>query len=180
MRPTWSNRKKNMDGLTSNVIILDTNVILYLGNKYLSDPLGSYVKTYSANTLYYSEISVAEVFAGVVKSHSISPVERLSDFQVLHLYQEVLMLSGYLSAIYSSHSPSFQHISLADKIIAATAVLNNAHILTADVNDFPRPYFYEVSEECIMYRKKDKQYMTVFQILKPNHELISQRMNELL
>lgn len=71
-----------------------------------------------------------------------------------------------------------EDISLADKVITATSILSGSLVLTADVNDFPRPFFSEAEEKLIEYRKKNKTNMISLQILRPNIVYINQRFSE--
>lgn len=71
-------------------------------------------------------------------------------------------------------------VSNEDKIIAATTILSEAYILTANLNDFPRPAFKNRLEVKIDYKnKKDRPCLLVLQILEANGELIDKKLTEI-
>ena len=85
----------------------------------------------------------------------------------------ILYLAAQLQSLYHKEKIPYQHISLADRIIAATAIYTNSSILTADINDFPRPFFTEVEEKLFHYRHKNCTKLQVMQLLAPNYSLFT-------
>lgn len=88
------------------------------------------------------------------------------------------LTASWLSTIYKNEKVSNQQISLEDKIIDATAILTDSLIMTADINDYPRPFFTEAEEKLFFYRHKNKTCMRVIQLLKPNLPVMQQRFSE--
>lgn len=133
----------------SNTIIIDSNIIQYLGHKYLQMELDNYINTFVTKKILVaiSQITIAEVFSGLPEQKETETLLRLSKFSHIDIQKNILYVAAQLQTLYHKEKIPFQHISLADRIIAATAIYTNSSILTADINDFPRPFFTEVEEK---------------------------------
>ncbi len=70
-----------------------------------------------------------------------------------------------------------RNYSDGDIILAATAFINGACIITANINDFPRPYFNEASGSITMTSKKSKIIPT--QTLKPDINYLNRMIKKL-
>lgn len=67
-----------------------------------------------------------------------------------------------------------------DKIIAASALLSNSVILTANAVDFPAPFFKEVERQYITFAMKRERTRTiVVYLLQPQIEITEQRITEI-
>jgi predicted nucleic acid-binding protein len=128
------------------VVIVDTTVF---GNLLISKTtdktlniLIELTKTYS---LAISKVTIMEVLSKGTKD--INKITKLfKAFKTYDVSDEVLMYAGLL---YSSGIKG--HI---DSIIASTAFLNNASILTSNQKDFPEPLFTEFAYWHISYKDK--------------------------
>ena len=90
----------------------------------------------------------------------------------------VLIGAARLQNLYREENIPEGQINLADRVIAATSIITGSLVLTGDVNDYPRPFFKEMHEEKIFYKKKDTSCMQIVQLLAPNIDVITQRMIE--
>lgn len=175
------NIKKNNEVETKALeIILDTNILQYLSNKELKQDLQQFLNDFieKGYTLAISEISIFELLRNLSKSKEEVAVNQLNIFEKYQVTSTTLTVASQLSTIYSQNNISPQQISIPDLVIAATAVLTNTMILTSDINDFPRPFFSEILEMQIFYKKKSKTKLQVFQLLSPNLAVINAKFSE--
>lgn len=161
-------------------VILDTNIFNYSSNKFISTTLNSFLSLLinSGFVLAFSDISMCELLSGATVTQENDQLSVLNNFRRYLVDDNVLIGAARLQSFYKKENVPEGQIDLADKIIAATAIITGSLILTANVNDFPRPFFHEVHEERLMYRKKDSSCLQVVQLLSPNIELINQRLTE--
>lgn len=162
-------------------ILLDTCILQYLSNKQLGEQLIPYLVALQERKfiLAISEISIYELLSGSTIKQEQEGLAVLNLFKVYQIIQNVLIAASQLSTLYHCEEGLPDNaISPQDKFIAATSVLTGSLILTANVSDFPRPFFQEVEEKLIFYRKKDKTRMQVVQILRPNNVFIQTRFTD--
>jgi len=165
--------------LTQN-IILDTCILQYFSDRYISVGL----KTYLINLigkgfgLAISDISVLELLQGANASQETEGLNVLKLFNRYNLQERILVAAAQLSTLYSQDKIYNDGISMADRIIASTVILTGSLVLTADINDYPRPFFDEAEEKLITYRKKNKSNMIAVQLLRPDVIYINQRFSE--
>lgn len=161
-------------------ILLDTNILQYLANKHISEKLIPFITTLLDLNfeLALSEISICESLSGVTLDQEKRALDTLAMFQRYLVDQTILLGAARLQNIYKTEKIPDGKINLADRVIAATSIIGGFLILTADINDFPRPLFKEIHEEKIIYRKKNKSNLMVIQLLEPNIPLIKHRLNE--
>jgi hypothetical protein len=67
------------------------------------------------------------------------------------------------------------NIEMPDKIIAATALFSLSPILTADGNDYPRPFFFEHEVRKIDFLDRGKPKVLVLYSLSPEFDVIRKR-----
>ena len=156
-------------------IILDTNIFNYSSNKFISTALNGFLSLLTNNgfVLAFSDISICELLSGATISQEKAQLAVLNNVRRYLLDDNVLIGAARLQSFYKKENVPEGQIDLADRIIAATTIITGSLILTANVNDFPRPFFREVHEERLLYRKKDSSCMQVVQLLSPNIELIN-------
>lgn len=161
-------------------IILDTCLLQYIGDKNIAKNLIDYLSELEgANfNLAISNISVCELLSGTTQKQETDGLSILSLFKRYQVDDNVLVATSQLSTLYGREKIPNQDISIADKIIAATAILTGSLILTADVHDFPRPFFREAAEKLFYYSIKNKTRMRVVEVLAPNTVIINQRFSE--
>ena len=120
-------------------IILDTNIFVdHLRN---FPPAVKYVEALGVETVFFSAITEAELLAG---RHNNNPKKREKLLQLLLQWTKVpvtnpvAVLAGDFSRQYCMQIP--------DALIAATAVLNNAELITKNVKDFQKVEKLRVKE----------------------------------
>ena len=158
-------------------VILDTNILVYLNNKYINRSLKQHIDVIIKENLdlSISDITVTELLAKATKSKERQAYDWIKTLQLkrIEVTPLVLELTGYFSRIYIETKMPVAEKEIADKIIAATSFLEQTYILTADVNDFPRPFFLEYDHALIQYNK-DQTISTIFvALLRPNNPLIN-------
>jgi predicted nucleic acid-binding protein len=163
-------------------IILDTCIIQYLGNENIAPRLKNYLVDLAGRGFNFaiSEVTFAELLSNISLGKEIIGRKTLALFKRYFVGDRVLISSAQLSSLFKQvQIDNFEkikiqsdHISLADKIIGATAILSGSLILTANIQDFPNPYFFPVEEKQVIYKRKNKSNMLYLQILSPNTQLI--------
>jgi len=168
-------------------IILDTCILQYSNKKNIQNELSEYLQDLIERKfdLYISEISIAELLTNLTRENEDEGAKTISYFKKYTVEQNTLIASAQLSSIYNKvginnldiSKVDGGHINLSDKIIGATAILNGALILTANIQDFPNPYFIPVEEHLLIYRNKHGKSMLYLQLLSPNIMLINKVFN---
>lgn len=173
------NGKQRQKQSTQN-IILDTCILQYISDKKISAQLISYLASLIKKgfSLAISDISIQELLTNATIKQEKEGLALLSNFKNYQLESNILVSASQLSTLYNQGKIPNQNISIPDKIIASTAILSGSLIMTADVNDFPRPFFLEAEEKLFFYKHRNKTNMRVVQMLKPNMATIIQRFSE--
>jgi predicted nucleic acid-binding protein len=124
-------------------IILDTCILQYISNKKISGQLISYLASLVKKdfNLAISDISIQELLTNATIRQEKEGLALLSNFKNYQLESNILVSASQLSTLYNQRKIPNQNISVPDKIIASTAILSDSLIMTADINDFPRPFF---------------------------------------
>jgi len=161
-------------------ILLDTNIILYLGNICLADYLIGYLTEFAKRGfgLAISDVTINEALCNTTKIQEVKIIQTLNLFKTYQIAQNVLIASSRLSTLYKNENIPLSQISLSDKIIASTAILTGSLILTGDINDFPRPFFNESEQRLVQYQKRNKPQLLVLELLSPNYPVIVDRLNK--
>lgn len=169
-------------------IILDTCILQYFGNKHLAYKLKIYLIGLIGRRfdLAISEVTIAELLCNLSKKKEEEGRNTLLLFKRYPVENKVLVASAQLPSLFNQvQIDNFEkikiqtdHISLADRIIGATAVLTGSLILSTNIQDFPNPYFLPVEENQLIYKKKDKMSMLYLQLLSPNTKLIMNLFNK--
>lgn len=166
-------------------IILDTNILQYIGNKKIAPGLLVYLADLVNRGfgLAISEISCYELLSGTTIKQEQEGLNLLEKFVRYTVDIQVILAASQLSTLYF-HQRKLEdrevdrEISPQDKFIAATAILTNSLIITANINDFPRPFFQEAEEKPLLYKDNNKIRMLVVQLLRPNQTVTQQRFQE--
>ncbi len=112
-------------------LLLDTDVLVdYLRGR---EEAAAYLEAVS-ESLLISAISVAELYAGVREGDERRRLAQfLGAFAIIHLDAEIAQKGGIYRRDYGpSHG-----VGLADALIAATAVLHQAQLVTLNARHFP-------------------------------------------
>ncbi len=170
--------------IPQQVVILDTNILQYINNKKILAQLLSYLADLVKRGfgLTISEITYYELLSGTTTKQEEDGLSILNNFTRYVVDLRVLVAASQLSTLYHHQCKlegrTLHDISMQDKIIASTAILTGSLVLTANVNDFPRPFFQEAEEKPIFYNDRNKTQMLVLQLLRPNQIIIQQRFQE--
>ena len=152
--------------------LLDTCIAEYWMDEYMQPAISSQLTVWAGEVfeMAISEISYAELLDGAYRSKIDRVKELVGTYTQLEVSQRVLIGSAILSNVYRKKSQKTSGAGLQDKIIAATSFIYNLPIITADIHDFPHPFFTTRASETIVYTKKAKNhnhYITL-DILTPN------------
>ncbi len=153
-----------------NFLLLDSCIAEYLLDSYLSEPLSNQIELWNEEKLglSISEISFAELMNGANKP-KIKRVEELLDtFSCLEVTRRILSGSAIIANVYRKKYSQILGADMADRIISATSFVYNLPLLTANVRDFPHPFFTSYSSHNVEFRKKNKKHLLTIDILKPN------------
>lgn len=161
-------------------IIFDTNILQYSTSKHTTAPFIQYLSDVIGRGfgLAISEITIFELLSGATVKQERARFQTLSLFKRYKISEQVLVGAAQLATLYQRENILTQNISTADMIIAATAILTGSLVMTANVNDFPRPFFREAEERLINYRYKNRPRMIPVCLLSPNIPVISKRFGE--
>ncbi len=130
-----------MTEIKNSNLLIDSDIIIDhlrgIGN------LSDFLKNSAKNICYISVVSIAEIYS-LLYFNEIEVVERLfSQFKAVHVDPLIARLAGnYRMHFYQTHA-----LTLPDAIIASTAKIINAILLTKNIRHFPmediekiRPY----------------------------------------
>ncbi len=144
----------------SILLLVDTNILVYgLNPDYAADvahvfsdlEVMGYKSTISAYTTY-------EIYRGLARSKVATTKNLISQFEKpIELDLQALKIAAALTTCYRTHSATkdmADRYKEGDVILAATAIYTGMHILTANGNDFPRPFFVERQSMDIKNSKK--------------------------
>ncbi len=161
-------------------IILDTNILQYTGNKDIAVALITFLSELVQRgfKLAISDISIYESLCGTTISQEIEIIETLKLFPNYQITNDVLIASSRLSTLYKNEGVPISQVEIPDKIIASTAILNNSLVLTANVNDFPRPFFAEAEIRHVLFRKNSKDHLLSVMLLRPDLAVILDRFSK--
>ncbi|MFH1320372.1 MAG: type II toxin-antitoxin system VapC family toxin [Bacteroidota bacterium] len=115
----------------NQAVILDSNIIieLYKGNKRIRKRCESI----GEQSLYISEISVAEIYFGALNKKEVTLIQKhLDKFPWIPVNENISNIFTNLMIEYSlSHKPY-----IGDMLIAATAIYYDIHLYTLNIKDF--------------------------------------------
>ncbi len=163
------------DPLKAPDILLDSCVIQYIADKRIRNGLVPYLTDILKrnHTLALSEITVYELLQGAPITKEAELIDWIKVFKHYVVDLNVLVAAARLRTFYDMNKLPQAQISDGDKIIAATSTLTGSLVLTANGNDFPRPFFIEVEQRQVYYSSKNIQKMITLQLLAPNHVVLT-------
>lgn len=163
-------------------LLLDTNIIQYAGNKNkalsksVRERLLSLEK--SGYSIVISQYSVFENLQGLWGNKAEEATALLAKFEQKIVSKEVLVLASILGGLYGREN-DLKGISEGDKIIAATAMLTNALVLTRNHRDFPIPFFIQEEFFTLDYTDGNRKKLLDLGLYKPNTKIINSKVAEL-
>jgi len=162
-------------------IILDTNVFSDLNDKHIGIPLTEYLNDLISRgfDFAFSDISSYELLRGLSIEREQKIIKLLSSYYRYYVTSEILIVSAQLDNLMKMEKIEVNKIDHGDKIIATTAILTGSLLLTANVRDFPWPFFHEVEYRPIFYQDGDKKTKChAVSLLRPDFDLIKRHFEE--
>lgn len=159
-------------------ILFDTNVIQYLTSEKVALPLFKYLHPlFNVYKPSISDISVCEHLSGL-SSQDEKSKNYIFNYDHFKIETNVLVGAARLQNIYRQESSDLNSVELGDRLIAATSIIYNLPIVTANVLHFPRPFFSEVDGHIIEYEYNKGRKSLFIQILHPNTAYINLKLLE--
>lgn len=159
-------------------LLFDSCVVEYLLQKDIFESFNMLLSDWKSknyfNNAVISEITYAELLNGANIGKEKKVIEKLDSFSKFQIMERNLIGAGKLGSVYYQENQEYKRISLGDLIIAATSIIENTPILTADVKDFPFPFFKQSISENI----QSKKHIYSVAILKPDYNVINSRFKE--
>lgn len=162
-------------------ILLDSNIVQYAADKFASVEIVPYLQELMNRGfgLAISDITIYELLKGANVKKENEMLQTLNLFQTYFVTQQVLLAAARLETIYKIEGILPNQIEEGDKFIAATSILTGSLIITANIRDFPWPYFQEVERKIAVYSEKRKRSKCVMlAILNPDIQMVNQRFSE--
>jgi predicted nucleic acid-binding protein len=156
-------------------ILLDTCIIQYLLDSRIFPELNKYIVTLSTQSPHVSQMTKAELLDGCTIANEKRVLEILQTVTSLELTERILLGAGKLGSVYREYSSDLKEISLADKVIAATAIVHSQLILTHNRVHFPHPFFLEVQSTNIVYQARKSKAIVCPVLLAANMPFILER-----
>lgn len=142
------------------IAIVDTNILHYGSDPNFASSVAELIKKLSEKyALVTTDYSVLELYRGLSIDKIPNTNIFFDSFTRLPVNKDIYKTAAALSTCYGNDEATkayYGRYSDGDIIIAATAFVNNACIVTADLNDFPRPYFHEAEHHSLIISKKKK------------------------
>ncbi len=162
-------------------ILIDTNIFTNLNNRQLNEQItyllhDSFTKGYGFGI---SQFSIFELLDAASVENENKAMSLISGLKHFHITQGVLKAAAHLGCLYTEDDLDIKkQPEIGDKIIAASAILNNAVIFTLNGRDFPIPFFKEISRSLLNYKKPDGRdvYVTSY-FLEPDFDTILKKYN---
>jgi predicted nucleic acid-binding protein len=164
-------------------IILDTNILQYGVSRDLNAAVADILKKLSDQKygLVISDFTVFEVYRGLNKQKIPITRELVSSITSLEVDNATFRIAAVLYSCYQNHDATKAKNKSdddGDVVIAANSIRYNAAILTANGNDYPRPFFLEVATFTLI-RSSNKAEIVVH-LLKPNIPIFNASMQKYL
>lgn len=113
--------------------LLDTDIIIWI-SRNRKDILEVINKLATNSPTAVSTISIAEVYAGILPTEITLTEKFFSEQEILPVDREIAVQGGYYRQMFGK---KYQKLNLADCLIAATAKLHNATVLTLNTRHYP-------------------------------------------
>jgi predicted nucleic acid-binding protein len=118
-----------------------------------------------------------ELVRSADKDHRVKYDQYIDDYYTyVSLSKELLDFASKLSYLYSKYpSTKGKVISVGDIVNAAFCIIKNCPIITIDNNDYPAPFFQEISRKHIEYvSKKGNRQIDTITLLMPDKVVLTQ------
>ena len=127
--------------------------------------------------LSISEFTLYENLHGLWGKRAINAAALLKKYERKVVSDKVLIFASLLGGLYFDEK--YDGIDAGDKIIAATAILENGFVLTENHKDFPHPFFKTKQSIPLTYFTAGRYRKTIdLAIYEPDRILIERRIEE--
>lgn len=115
------------------MFLLDTDILVWVlrDNKKIIQIVSNLKEK---STLSISVISIAEIYKNIFPAEIEATEEYLNKHAIFNVNQKIAKIAGFY---YQQYSKNLQNLSLADCLIAATANVNNATLVSLNKKHFP-------------------------------------------
>lgn len=169
------------------VFLLDNNAVQSILGKETAPLLEPLLKEIGdiGGVLAVSDIVLYEALKAIVfDEQKVRPVAEFIDtYLTRYLVDDnVLIAAARVHEIYGSEPATKKFrdkYSTEDIIIATTAMIIGAYIITSDCNDFPMPFFKEINRQTLYYEEGDRRRHIIIHVLQPDQEVITNAINKL-
>lgn len=138
-------------------ILLDTNIISGFSNQILGEKILDVLR--EIHNLGYgiaiSDLTYFELLNEASLEKEKKMIGALNGITRCYVKKNVLIAAAHLSSLYKEHGLQMTQFDNGDRIIAATAVLQNWIIFTTNGKDFPQPFFKEIDRRMLDYQSKE-------------------------
>lgn len=113
--------------------LLDTDIIIWI-SRHKAELIENLKKIVGQDEVGVSTITIAEIYGGIRPTEIQEVNEFLNKQTILQITREIAQQGGLL---WQEFRVKFKNISLADCLLAATAKLQNATLVTLNTKHFP-------------------------------------------
>jgi predicted nucleic acid-binding protein len=166
-----------------NKLILDTNILQYGVSRDLNTEVASLLTSLTSRGygLVVSGFTVFEVYRGLNKQKIPVTRQLVKSITPLEVDNDTFRIAAVLYTCYRSHEATKDKNKWdddGDVVIGANAFRYNAAILTANGNDYPRPFFAEI-DKFVLKRSSNKAEIVVH-LLRPDLAVFNTTMKKCL
>jgi len=160
-------------------LLLDSCIIEYLLDEHMHNSVSTQLNQWYADIFKpaISEVTYSELIDGAKADKETKVIKLLDGFYSFPLTKRIVKGSGILGSLYKEESQELKDVCLADKLIAMTSAVYNTPIVTANIRDYPPPFFHNFTDENIMFEKKGKQRMINIGVMSANYPYITHKFN---
>ena len=172
--------KLNVMKKPSRYIVLDTCIFQHFAEKELGLAVINILRQ-AVNIDYgiaVSDFSFFELLDGASVEKEIDRIKAVGATKRFWVKKNVLIAAAHLGCLYSKDGIPDKQINPGDKVIAATALLTNSIIYTTNGRDFPRPFFRELAQIPLWYKKNDRTICLMSYYLETDTNYIVSKYNE--
>ena len=169
------------------IFLLDNNTVQAILGKSTAPLMESLLQDISdiGGVLGVSDIVLYEALKAIVfKEDRVRPVAKfIDDYLTRYAVDDnVLIAAARVHEMYGSEQATKKFrdkYSTEDIIIATTAMLIGAYVITSDCNDFPMPFFKEINRQTFYYEEGDRRRHLIVHLMQPDQEVIVNAINKL-
>jgi len=163
--------------------ILDTNILDYGFKPEYAKSVSEFIEALSKDyDIVTTQFSRFELFRGMASAKIPMAKSFFDTFSCFDITGDVFKIAAALSTCYKNDETTKSRASSfsdGDIIIGAAGFVNDAVIITSDLNDFPRPYFTESSRKYpnLNSTKKKNSFIAVG-VLEPNVSYLNENISK--